>query len=138
MIGYFKIGYERLAEFFYFNVFAVVLAYRNAVINDVGNNHHYFFDFLFEFSFEGFHFGEFVAEFSNFCLSLFSLIFKTLSHKTADFLASHLADVSEAVTFCFSFPEFFIEFKNLVNEFNFLVLKFFSYIFLDEFGICPY
>ena len=136
VIGYLKIRNSRLAELFYFNVLAVVLAYRYALVDDVRDNEHYLTDIAFELYLESFHFFKLCTELRYLSLYLFSLVLLTLSHKTADLLALYLALIAEAVALHLCFPVLLVELDNLVNEFKLFVLEFLLDILLDELGIC--
>ena len=86
VIGNFKIGNNRLAVFFNFNVFAVVAAYGNRRVNNLGNGHHDLVKLFFKLFFNSLKLGKTGSALSYLLFRLFGLIFFALSHQGADLL----------------------------------------------------
>ena len=132
-----EIRNNRFAKAFYFHIFAVVLANRNAFINDVRDNEHSLPNFCFQFGFFLFEFVQLCTDGSHFLLHRFCFVLFALSHQCTDFLADGLSLVPEVVTSHLGFPELLVQIQHFIYQRQFFVLKLLADVFLYQFRICP-
>ena len=135
MIWNFKIRNYWFTEFFNFNIFTVVFTNRYRRINDVRDNHHIFKKLFFYFFFSCRKFINTCTGCSNLFLNFFCFITFSLCHQRTDLFGSFISFCSQSFNFLFDLSVFFVQFNNLINQFQFIVLEFVSDILFNDFRI---
>ena len=135
MVGYLKVGNNRLAELFKLYVLAVVLAYRNIVAYYLRDHHHSLGDLCVELLLLCGEVFKLLVYGFYFFLDLFGFFLLALSHKTAYLLADLVYLASQLVSLCLAGAVLLVERYYLINEHELLVLEFLFDIFLDYLGV---
>ncbi len=133
-----KIRNERFAESLNLNIFAVILADGNRLVNDVRYHHHTLCNLCTEFCFTLGKLVKFLRLSGNLLFNFFCLVSLALCHQSTDLLRNLVSVCSEFIRSCNNFSAFIVKFDYLVNERKFFILKFFLYIFLYDFRIFSY
>src|SRR5699024_7859696 len=116
VIRHLEIGNGRLSEPLPLDVFRVVLAYRNAGVNDVGDSHHNFIDFLLELRLGDLKLLEPLSLIVYLLLDLFGLLAVSLCHKTAYLLGKAIALGSELIRLGYRGAILLVQLDDLVHE----------------------
>ena len=142
VVGYFKIGNNRLAEAFKLHVFGVVLSYRNGRVDNIGNDHHILGKLFGKLRFLGFKCRKAVGKLGNALFGSFGFVFFALSHKSAYFLGRLVAVGSQLVRLGLGGSQLRVYGDCLVHQLQFVILKFLFdillyrvRIFADKFNI---
>ena len=130
-----KIRNYRLAVAGYFNVLAVVLAYRNRRINDVRNGHHDLLYLLGKLLFLLLKRFKLIGELLYLSLCLLSLVLLALSHEAANLLGNAVSVGSEGVAALLSLAELCIQLDNLINQRKLAVLELLLDVLLNSVGV---
>ena len=133
-----KIGNERFAESLNLNIFAVVLADGNRLVDDIRYHHHALCNLCTEFCFTLCKFVKFLSLSGNLLFNFFRLVSFALCHQSTDLLRNLVSVCSEFVRSCNNSSAFLVKFDYLVNERKFFILKFFLDVFLYDFRIFSY
>ena len=104
-------------------------------IDNVWNNHHVFEKFFFYFFFSCRKFINTCTGCSNLFLNFFCFITFSLCHQRTDLFGSFISFCSQSFNFLFDLSVFFVQFNNLINQFQFIVLEFVSDILFNDFRI---
>ena len=135
VIWNFIIRNNRLTKFLDFYVFTVIFTNRYRWINDVRDNHHVFEKFFFYFFFSCRKLINSCTRCSHLFLNLFCLFTFALTHQCADLFGNLVSLCSESFYFLLDLTVFFVQFDNLVYQFQFAVLEFVSDILFYNFRI---
>ncbi len=95
MVRNLKIRDLRLSKTFYLYIFAVVLADRNRVVNNIGNDQHPFADLALQLCFLGLEFLQLGSNAGHQPLGLLRFFLFPLGHQRADLLAGYVALVAQ-------------------------------------------
>ena len=124
MIWNFEIRNNRLTESLNFYVFTIILTNRYRWIDDIWDNHHVLFQFIFYFFL---FFGKFIdtsIALCNFLLQSFCFFDFFLSHHCSDFLRSFVLLCAKCFYFLFDFSVSLVQFNYFINKWKLLILKF--------------
>ena len=133
-----KIGYARLSETLDLNIAGVVRTYRHALVNDVGDDHHYLSDLFLKNRLQLFKLRKARGALSDLFLHLLSLCALTVSHKHAYLLGAAILFGSQIVCLLNGAAILGVKRDDLVNKRQLLLLVFVFKILLYNVGIFPY
>ena len=128
---------DRLAKALHFHVFAVVLANRNRLVDDVWNDHHSLFDFLGQLLLFDLQVSQLLCHSGHLCFDLFCLLLLTFCHQSADLFGEGVALRTQVVAAGFGIAELFVQLQHLVHQDQLFVLEFFLDVFFDKLRVCP-
>ena len=137
MVRNLKIRDLRLSKTFYLYIFAVVLADRNRVVNNIGNDQHPFADLALQLCFLGLEFLQLGSNAGHQPLGLLRFFLFPLGHQRADLLAGYVALVAQRIRLGRRRAQLSIQLEHLVHQHEFFILKFLFDVFLDQFRIGP-
>ena len=135
VIGNFKIGYNRLAVFFNFNVFAVVTADGNRRVNNLRNGHHDLVKLFFKLFFNSLKLGKAGGALSYLLFRLLSLVLFALRHQRADLLGNFISGRTKLVGFLDSRAESGVKLNRLVNKRELCVLELVADVLTNNVGV---
>ena len=135
MVRNFVVRHDRFAELFVFDVFTVVLTYRNRCVDDVRNDHHLGAKRFTEFCFFFFKHFKTRVDLLNARFFLIGFVDLLFLHQTADEGTCCVALGTQIIAFALERADLGVNGNAFVNKRQLFVLEFLFDVFFDNVGI---